>query len=58
MGSQIGIYRDAEDALCEVCMGQEDTFIIVTFTKKRNTTRASFDIIYIVVQISRKRDNT
>lgn len=58
MGSQIGIYRDAEDALCEVRMGQEDTFIIITFTKKRNTSKASFDIIYIVVQISRKRDNT
>ena len=58
MGSQIGTYRGAEDALCEVRMGQEDTFIIITFTKKRNTSKASFDIIYIVVQISRKRDNT
>ena len=54
---QIGTYSDAEDGLREVWMGQEDSFIII-FIKKRNTTKASFGIIYTLVCISRNRDNT
>jgi len=57
LNPQIGTYRDAEGGLREVCMGQEDSFIII-FIEKRNTTKASFGIIYTLVCISRKRDNT